>query len=154
MHFVEAAATAAWRSRMCRWWFAARNSSIRYAFTCNRGLLARQSRIVFNTRPFFRCFFLFTEGSMKFVGGMHHHKYNGMSFFVINEFAIEFFFPAFIPHPRFCKYIFLWNSFSLMFTGLKRKKNTDTISNFVQFSVSPCEFISSGNRDFFVLNWR
>lgn len=29
---------------------------------------------------------------MKFVGGMHHHKYNGMSFFfVLNEFAIEFF---------------------------------------------------------------
>ena len=30
-----------------------------------------------------------------------------------------------------------------------KKKITDTISIFVQFSVSPCEFISLSNRDFF-----
>lgn len=37
---------------------------------------------------------------MKFVGGMHHHKYNGMdSFFVSNEFAIDFFSPCIYTLP-------------------------------------------------------
>lgn len=107
MHFVEAAATAAVSSRMCRWRFTRKllDSLRLYVLYKFVGETAAHS---LQNKAFFPLFFLFTEGSMKFVGGMHHHKYNGMdSFFVSNEFAIDFFPLAFIPYPRFCKYIFL-----------------------------------------------
>lgn len=133
------------------------NSSIRYAFTCNRGLLARQSRIVFNTRPFFRCFFLFTEGSMKFVGGMHHHKYNGMSFFFCPKWICHWiFFPVhlYLTHD-FVNIYFYEIHFRWWLPDHSEKKLHIAFQISFNFRFHPMNlFISSSNRDFFVLNWR
>lgn len=68
------------------------NSSIRYALTCNRGLLARQSRIVFNTRPFSAVFFYSSKGQWNSSAECITINTTVWSFFfVLNEFAIEFF---------------------------------------------------------------
>lgn len=94
MHFVEAAATAAWRSRMCRWWFAARKLLDSLRLNVQQRFVGETVAHSLQYKAFFRCFFLFIEGSMKFVGGMHHHKYNGMIFFFCPKWICHWIFPV------------------------------------------------------------
>lgn len=82
----------------------------RYALTCCRSLLAgwpaRHCRLFFKTRPFFTLFH-FIKGSMKLVSGMHHHKYNGMNFFLSMVYLARIFFlSSLISYPRFSNFFF------------------------------------------------
>lgn len=77
----------------------------RYAFTCCRTLLANRRDIVFH--PPYKVFsrvFLFIKASMKLVGRMHHHKYNGMDFACMECILHSYFF---FPPPYFLRPIFL-----------------------------------------------
>lgn len=150
MHFVEAAAAAALRSRMCRWWFAARKLLDSLRLYVLQRFVGETVAHSLQYKAFFPLFFFYSpKGQWNSSAECTTINTTVWAFFLfLNEFAIEFFSSAFIPHPRFCKYIFLWNSFSLMVTGLWWKKFTDILSNLVQFSVSPCEFISPSHRNF------
>lgn len=80
----------------------------RYAFTCCRSLLPGETLpLKSSIQDLFYAFFLFIKGSMKLVGGMHHHKYNGMSFFQSTmHLTREFFLSAFISQSLFLNLYF------------------------------------------------
>lgn len=143
MHFVWAAATDALGSRMCRWWFARARKlhySLRLALLYKFvGETAAALNLQYNA-----FFFLFTEGSMKFVGGMHHHKYNGTNSFLSLKWICHWFFPLHLYRTHYFVNInFPQFFFSLVVAGRKKLKYHWNHLNFaVGFLFHPENFFS------------
>ena len=132
----------------------------RYAFTCCRTLLANRRDTVFH--PPYKVFsrvFLFIKASMKLVGRMHHHKYNGMDFACMECILHSYFFfpPLYYLRPIFLDidrlYIFYKISFFLVRVTELRGISWRHLNFFFKF-FTPCEFHPLNQSENYFKSWR